>query len=598
MNDEAHHIHDEKLAWFKSIQDIHNRMVQKGGKLPLQLDVTATPKKNNGAIFVQTICDYPLVEAIHQDVVKHPVLPDEASRAKIQEHPGKFVQQYQEFIDLGYSEWKKVYDDHIKNSKKPILFIMTDDTKNCDDVAQYLEDAYPDLKGKVLTIHTNNNGEISESTSGKKKEELEKLRNEANAIDSLESPYKVIVSVLMLKEGWDVQNVTTIVGLRAYSSKAKILPEQTLGRGLRRMYRGSDVSEYVSVIGTEAFMEFVEQIKSEGVELEYNKMGKGTEPKAPPVISIDEENKTKDLEKLDIEIPVLTPRITREYKNLSELDLKNFEFKPIEVKEFSEDQQKEIVFTDIITDEEHHKSQIGHVASNASGVVGFFAGHIKSDLRLVSGYDILYGKVKEFIRDFLFGKTVDLDDTNILRNLSEIEAKRTILEEFKRQINSLTVVDNGEAEIADHIKISNTKPFVVKQQEYTTPHKSIFNKVIGDSHLELLFASYLDKCEDIVSFAKNYLAIGFKLEYQNSKGEISHYYPDFLVKTKEGELWVIETKGLEDVDVAPKRKRLQQWVKDVNDQQDKIKVHELFVTQEDFEKYKFTSFAELIKTLS
>ena len=66
---------------------------------------------------------------------------------------------------------------------------------------------------------------------------LDVLRKQANAIDGWESPFKVVVSVLMLKEGWDVQNVTTIVGLRSYSTDSKILPEQTLGRGLRRMYR-------------------------------------------------------------------------------------------------------------------------------------------------------------------------------------------------------------------------------------------------------------------------------------------------------------------------------------------------------------------------
>ena len=65
-----------RLAWFKSIEDIHNRLKQKDHFLSLQIDVTATPKHNNGAIFVQTVCDYPLVEAITQNVVKHPVLPD------------------------------------------------------------------------------------------------------------------------------------------------------------------------------------------------------------------------------------------------------------------------------------------------------------------------------------------------------------------------------------------------------------------------------------------------------------------------------------------------------------------------------------------
>ncbi len=86
INDEAHHIHDEKLAWFKSIQDIHNKLKQRGKKLSLQIDVTATPKKNDGSIFVQTISDYPLVEAIHQRIVKNPVVPDAASRGKLKEN--------------------------------------------------------------------------------------------------------------------------------------------------------------------------------------------------------------------------------------------------------------------------------------------------------------------------------------------------------------------------------------------------------------------------------------------------------------------------------------------------------------------------------
>lgn len=128
-----------------------------------------------------------------------------------------------------------------------------EDTKNRDEVGKYLQKICPELQGAVLTIHTKNNGEISEAASGKNKEDLDKLRKQSNEIDSWKSPFKAIVSVLMLKEGWDVKNVTTIVGLRAYAAKSNILPEQTLGRGLRRMYFGSDERETVSVMGTPAF---------------------------------------------------------------------------------------------------------------------------------------------------------------------------------------------------------------------------------------------------------------------------------------------------------------------------------------------------------
>ena len=108
LNDEAHHIHDKSLAWFKSIEDIHHRLLQKDAVLSLQVDVTATPRHNNGAIFVQTVSDYPLVEAISQNVVKHPVLPDQASRAKL--HPkqsAKFSEKHADYLNLGVIEWRK-----------------------------------------------------------------------------------------------------------------------------------------------------------------------------------------------------------------------------------------------------------------------------------------------------------------------------------------------------------------------------------------------------------------------------------------------------------------------------------------------------------
>ena len=186
------------------------------------------------------------------------------------------------------------------DGKKSVIFVMTDDTRNCDEVRDYLEARYDDLKGAVLVIHTKNNGEISEASSAQNEAELNKLRQQSRQIDSWESPYKAVVSVMMLREGWDVQNVVTIVGLRPYTAKSKILPEQTLGRGLRRMFRGEPVPEKVSVIGTDAFIAFVEGIKAEGIDLEYEAMGAGTKPKCPIVVEVDTENEHKDIGRLDI----------------------------------------------------------------------------------------------------------------------------------------------------------------------------------------------------------------------------------------------------------------------------------------------------------
>jgi type III restriction enzyme len=596
FNDEAHHIHDERLAWFKSIQDIHHQLLQKDSALALQIDVTATPRHNDGAIFVQTVADYPLVEAISQNVVKHPVLPDQASRAKLHEQQSaKFTEKYADYLHLGVIEWRKAYEQHEKTGKKAILFVMTDDTKNCDDVAAYLEGTYPDLQGAVLVIHTKNNGEISEAASGKSKEELEKLRQQANEIDALDNPFKAIVSVLMLKEGWDVRNVTTIVGLRAYSSKSNILPEQTLGRGLRKMYFGP-VEEYVSVVGTDAFMDFVESIQAEGVVLERKAMGDGTGPKAPLVVEVDTENNAKDLDALDIEIPVMTPRIFREYKNLDLIDPGSIEHAKQLYLQFSDAQKREIVFKDITTGEVDHTTELDTAdVADPTSVIGYFAQTIMKDLRLVSGYHVLYPKVKEFVRDHLFGQTVALEDANTLRNLSEVAATKTIIDGFKKAINALTVQDKGNAEIRDRIKLRHTRPFVTSEQGFLVPKHSVFNRIIGEGGLELEFASFLDKCGDIISFGKNYLAVGFKLDYVNSEGNISNYIPDFFVKVTPKQIFIVETKGREEIDLPLKMARLKQWCEDINQAQNEVHYDFVYIDEESYRKYKPNSFADIVK---
>jgi type III restriction enzyme len=596
LNDEAHHIHDPRMAWFKAIEDIHNRLKQKGAALSMQVDTTATPKHNNGAIFVQTVADYPLVEAISQNVVKHPVLPDAASRAKLSERQSaKYTEKYEDYIHLGVIEWRKAYAEHEKMGKKAILFVMTDDTRNCDDVAEYLEGNYPDLKDAVLVIHTKNNGDISESASGKDKEELEKLRKQANDIDGMDSPYKAIISVMMLKEGWDVKNVTTIVGLRAYAAQSNILPEQTLGRGLRKMYPG-DVEEYVSVVGTNAFMDFVESIQAEGVVLERKAMGEGTGPKTPLVVEVDKENEKKDIAALDIEIPVLSPRVYREYKSLGNLDIAALGQQRLLYLQFSEEEQREIVFKDIANGEITHTTILDTAGvADYRSVIGYFAQTIMKDLRLVSGYDVLYGKVKTFVQEELFDRPVDLEDPNTLRNLSEPDATKTLIETFKKAINALTVRDKGDAEIRDMIKLRQTRPFVAKDQGYLVPKKSVFNRIIGDSQLELRFAAFLEDCSDVVSFAKNYLAVHFKLDYVNAGGDISNYYPDFMVKLSDRRIVIVETKGQGDLDVPLKMARLRQWCEDINRVQTDVKYDFVYVDEESFERYKPTSFRQLLE---
>ena len=156
---------------------------------------------------------------------------------------------------------------------------------------------------------------------------------------------------------------------------------------------------------------------------------------------------------------------------------------------------------------------------------------------------------------------------------------------FKKAINDLTIRDVGNAEIRDSIKIRNMRPFVVKDQKNLPAKKSVFNKIVGDSVLELKFAQFLERCPDVVSYIKNYFALNFKMDYIDSVGNIANYYPDFVVKLGEKEFYVVETKGLEDLDDPLKIKRLAQWCKDVNDAHGNVKFDFVYVDQESFDLF-------------
>ncbi|MEO6660312.1 MAG: DEAD/DEAH box helicase family protein [Burkholderiaceae bacterium] len=603
FNDEAHHIHDNRMAWFKSIQDIHHRMLQKDSALALQLDVTATPRHDNGAIFVQTVSDYPLVEAIHQNVVKHPVLPDAASRSRLHEAKSAiFTEKYADYLQLGVEEWRKSYAEHEALGKKAVLFVMVDDTRNCDEVGTHLERIAPELAGAVLVIHTRNNGEISEGASGKSKEELERLRKQSNEIDSWKSPVKAIVSVLMLKEGWDVRNVTTIVGLRAYAAKSNILPEQTLGRGLRRMYFGTDQPETVSVMGTPAFMEFVESIQSEGVTFERVAMGGGAQREDSLIVEVETDNPAKDINALDIELPKLARRFHREFKDLAALDPATFSHLPLALKAFTPEQTREIVFKTMLEGEQHHTIALdGSGPADYRSVVAFFARQLLKELRLVGGYDLLYPKVKTFLREHLFvGSPVDLEDPVVLRNLSEPEVGKRLLDLFKAGINALTVRDSGATHIEDRIRLRDTRPFRTQPRGFVVTKKSVFNRIVGEAGaggLELAFAAFLEAAPDVQAHAKNYLAVGFKIDYVRADGELSTYTPDFIIRDTAGGVWIVETKGREELDLPQKMARLDQWCVDASAASAADggpRYGFVYVDQDGFEQHKPQTFAALV----
>ena len=599
LNDEAHHIHDKGLAWFKNIQQIAAGLRIRDSRLSVQIDLTATPRQAaSKAIFPQTICDYPLVEAIRQRVVKNPVLPDKDSSAKLSVKDSvDYVERYGDYLRLGFEEWKKSTEELAPTGKKPLLFVMTDDTTHCDEVGEYLERSFPELQGAVLVIHTKANGEISESSQSKNKTELDLLRKESRAIDSLDNRYKAVVSVMVLREGWDVRNVVAIVGLRAYEASNEILPEQTLGRGLRRMFPGEDRSERVSVIGTPNFIGFVERIKDEGVELEHVPMGLRVQAAPPLIIEVDRANLAKDIDRLDISLPLLAPRVQREYDALDQMDPATWTIQPLALQAYSESERREIRFKDIDRDAHSHTTTLAdHDHPTIQNIIGFFAEKIRQDSRLIGTNALLHGKIKEFVANHLFGQAVDLDNPDLPANLSRIEARNTIFEATRKAVNLATVQDRGTAEPIGRLRFAREiTAYSVANQGHIQPKNSILNKIIGDSHFELEFASFLDGCKDIVSFLKNSPSTHFRIEYQKADGGIANYYPDFVVKRSADEIWIIETKGREDLDDPLKWARLQQWAANATEADPPRQYHALFVREEKWANHPIRDFAELCR---
>ena len=431
------------------------------------------------------------------------------------------------------------------------------------------------------------------------------LRKQSNEIDTWKSPNKAIVSVLMLKEGWDVRNVTTIVGLRAYAAKSNILPEQTLGRGLRRMYFGSDQRETVSVMGTAAFMEFVESIQSEGVTFDRVPMGGtgGRERQDSLIVEVETTSPDKNIDELDIAVPRLTRRFNREFKDLSELEPEHLGNTKLPIKPFTPEQTREIVFKTMLDAEVDHTLHLeGTGPGDYRSVVAFFARQLLKDLRLVGGYDQLYPKVKTFMRDHLFTSAVDLDDPVILRNLSEPEVGKLLLDSFRAAINALTIYESGNSRIDGHIRLRDTRPFRTQPRGFVQAKKSVFNRIVGEANadgLELAFAAFLEAAPDVQAFGKNYMAVGFKIEFVKGNGELSTYTPDFLVRSNAGDVWIVETKGREEIDLPQKMARLRQWCEDATDatkDDGGPPYHFVYVDQQSFEQHKPSSFAGLVST--
>ena len=576
LNDEAHHVWDPGSAWNNAIHWLHKELEKRSGSgLLAQLDFSATPKDNKGQMFQHVICDTPLGEAVDAGIVKTPII-GRIENLKEQVHDDASY-RFEMHLRLGYERWLRSSEEWSESGRKPLLFVMCEDTKSADQITKRLnsDSAFSELNGKTINLHTNLKGKVKKRKIGGRTievfeesekeisdEDLKAIRRISRQLDSPHSQHLCIVSVLMLREGWDVRNVTTIVPLRPYSSQSNILPEQTLGRGLRRMTSPGGTNELVTVVEHPSFMDlYTEELEKEGLNIGI--VDSKDVPKTTITIYPD---KKKDFDALDIVLPSLTAAHGIQPK-LEDITIK-------EVKEAFQAYQAlplGSIGTTELKYEGHHlisgelveqMKLYQPLLQNGITAISYFVRELEKICKVQSTHRILAPLLQTFMEEILFNEKVSSTDQRLVNRLSDRDVREHIRAVFIPLIRSRTVETKKRCVQSEPILLRNWRPYQVTSSERHTVQQAsstLFNLVPCDQSLEVVMTSFLDEAPDVTAFAKNAGPQAIRIDYLTKEQRPAFYKPDFLVRSKNGSYALVETKGREDLDVPRKATAAIDW---------------------------------------
>ncbi|MEY8198867.1 MAG: DEAD/DEAH box helicase family protein, partial [Colwellia sp.] len=232
------------------------------------LELTATPfvegkgKSGKPVPFKNVVVDYPLARAMDDGFVKEPAVVTQRNFDASQYKTAEEKQQLEtiklmdgirlheatkvELITYAHNSFEKP-DEHIV---KPFMLVIARDTTHAAELYEKLETVFEGrYQGKVIQVDSSKSGAAEE-------EMITRLL----AVESVDEPTEIVIHVNMLKEGWDVTNLYTIVPLRA--ANARTLIEQSIGRGLRLPYgkrTGVEAVDRLSIVAHDKFQEIVDE---------------------------------------------------------------------------------------------------------------------------------------------------------------------------------------------------------------------------------------------------------------------------------------------------------------------------------------------------
>lgn len=625
FNDEAHHIHDFKregevseVEWQKSL----NLIAQLNTHRFVQVDFSATPynevgtgKKAKKTFFPHIVVDFDLKTAMRQGLVKSLVLDKRSELGALNNEDLDFRAYRDEdgnpqlsegqriMLRAGLTKLRKLDKDfsEIAPHRHPKMLVVCEDTSVTPLVEDFLKTAEGLTEQEILRVDSNRKGEL-------KSDEWMRLRERLFDVDRHATP-RVIISVLMLREGFDVNNICVIVPLRA--SSAGILLEQTIGRGLRLMWRGEEYEDMkrenralirqgktpdsmidiLSIVEHPAFLEFYADLIREGLVAETEDedetagssngdlIAVGLRPGyeefdfAIPFILREEEEEIRTRE---IAVEGLAPFVGFDLGKAKGMLRSGERFHSLDVQDRTKfgdyrvnggvmtatgynDYLGRIVrriteaLSQPLTDSSTRFKQITqfpHVQINRA--------------ELAEGIDL-------YIRIALFGQPIDplADDTWRVLLLDPVTSH--IIKVWARQLMDAEETSvASEAEVT-HRRLSETSKLTMRESSSLAVSKSIYRRLPFPSRsggLERAFIESSDRDASVDAFCKldeqkhSYT----RLRYVKEDGLAAFYHPDFLVRCGE-HIYLVETKAQGQVttpNVVRKKRAAVSWCDRIN----------------------------------
>jgi len=629
FNDEAHHIHETKsygktsdVEWQKSL----NKISEGKGRNFLQVDFSATPYDVTGSgdkrtkhFFPHIVVDFALSVAMKQGLVKTFVLDRRKEIAALANEQIDFRalrDDNKKIIGLsngqrlmlraGLSKLKILEENFTSigtdsaPNKYPKMLVVCENTFVTPFVMDFLK-----LEGlsddDLMQIDSDKKGSIPE-------DEWLQVKQKLFSLDKQKQP-KVVVSVLMLREGFDVSNVCVIVPLR--SSEAPILLEQVLGRGLRLMWREPEYNEIkadniknifelkkeplnymdiLSVIEHPAYEKLYEDL-DKSIMGEDTRENMGREGVLGDIVTAELKKNYADY---DLFFPIIIKE-KEEILNGGEISIDRLNalggWNLEQLKRMAPEDNAERFYSqemtvmtrfgeykvkgDIFTAQSYNE-YLQKMLSTITGNMARGSSSKRKTTMPVMQIDqsILVSAVDKFIRTKLFDQPFDPMEGNNWRVLILTGAKIIdhVMMEISKAINEMqNNIDVNEA-IVEKIYFSKVRTIVGRKNYSLNIVKSIYNITFYPSNKGGLEKDFMIACdadskiERIIKINEN-KHIFARFRYLRSDGMLSSYYPDFMLKTGSN-IYVVETKGADralTTDVLSKKRGAIDWINKINE---------------------------------